>query len=261
MDRRSLIKRGRTRLARDVKRVQLDLHKRRCRGELFVDYGWIKLLYSGDSDDQELVYHLNQERWYEKDMNVFRSLVSPGQTVLDVGANLGFVTAMFASIVGPHGRVVAFEPSPSVFKKLEKTIAANGLRQVVPMNLGCGASSSVQRLSHVSRSSGNASIIGDGGHAMEIRVERLDDVTEASATPAALVKIDTEGYEPYVLRGATRLIEQHRPIIYLEMGGDYVESTLQTIELLKDAGYGVNHVRSIDWSSVGNGSDYFFLPA
>jgi FkbM family methyltransferase len=260
MEHRSLIKRGRARFSRDIKRALLDLKKRLRTGDLFIDYGWIRLLYSADSDDQELAYHLNQERWYEKDMNVFRSLIAPGQTVLDVGANMGFVTTMIASIVGHEGRVVAFEPSPPVFAKLQKTISANGLHQVIPINLGCGASSSVQRLSQVSRSSGNASIIGDGHHSTEIHVEPLDNLPEALNTPVSLLKIDTEGYEPEVLRGARRLIEQHRPIIYLEMGGDYAESTLQSVELLEDAGYGVDHVRSIDWSKVGNGSDYFFLP-
>lgn len=245
---------------RDLKRARLELRRRRCEDDLFVDYGWIKLLYSGDSDTQELVYHLNQARWYEKDMNVFRSLLAPGQTALDVGANVGFVTTMLASIVGPAGRVVAFEPSRPVFAKLEKTIAANGLDQVIPVNLGCGGSASVARLSQVSRSSGNASIVGNGHHATEIQIMPLDTVPEAVATTVSLIKIDTEGYEPEVLRGAEGLIQQHRPIIYLEMGGDYIESTLQSIQLLEDAGYGVDHVRSIDWSRVGNGSDYFFLP-
>jgi FkbM family methyltransferase len=243
-----------------VKRAQLDLWKRRAPSDLFVDYGWIRLLYSGDSDDQEVAYHMKQDIWYEKDMHVFRSLLAPGQTAIDVGANIGFITTMLASIVGREGRVVAFEPSPPVFEKLQKTIAANRLDQVVALNFGCGAAPSIERLSQVTGSSGNASIIGTGPESTEIRLERLDDVADASATPVSLLKIDTEGYEPEVLRGAERLIAKHRPIIYLEMGGDYLASTLESIDLLTDAGYSTEHVRSIDWSAVGNGSDYFFLP-
>ncbi len=81
---------------------------------------------------------------------------------------------------------------------------------------------------------------------------------EVWATRVALLKIDTEGYEPEILRGAERLIQEHRPIIYMEMGGDYVDSTLRSVELLCDAGYVTDHVRSVDWDDVGNGSDYFF---
>lgn len=229
-------------------------------GDLFMDYGWIRLLYSADGDEQEIAYHLHEERWYEKDVQVFRSLIAPGDTAIDVGANIGFVTTMLAGIVGPEGRVISFEPSPIVFPKLLKTIAANRLAHVTPMNVGCGASRSRKQLHQTSRSSGNASIIGRGGDSIEIRIVPLDEVTEVWTSRVALLKIDTEGYEPHVLQGARRLIDEHRPIIYLEMGGAYVSSTFETIEWLTKAGYGTEHVRRIDWSSVGNGSDYFFLP-
>jgi hypothetical protein len=109
-------------------------------------------------------------------------------------------------------------------------------------------------------STGNGSIVAAGTDPIEIRIETLDSFAEVWEAPVALVKIDTEGYEPEVLRGATRLIDQHRPVLYLEMGGDYVESTRESIAILADAGYGVEHVRSIDWTRVGSGSDYFFLP-
>jgi FkbM family methyltransferase len=260
MDQQLLLRRIRARLAREIARAQLDLRKRRTVGDLYLEYGWIRLLYSGDSDGQELSYHMNQARWYEKDMVVLRSLLAPGQTAIDVGANLGFVTTMLASIVGANGRVLSFEPSPVVFQKLLKTIAANDLDQVIPLNYACGAKPTVARLNEVGDSSGNASILGEGRDAAEIRVQPLDDAPEAWVAPVALLKIDTEGYEPEVLLGAAQLIEQHRPIIYLEMGGDYVASTLRSVELLSEAGYGTDHVRSIDWSAVGNGSDYFFWP-
>jgi len=256
----SRIRSARATLSLELKRAQLQFRKQRAAGDLFVDYGWIRLLYSGDSDDQEIAYHLHQRHWHEKDMQVFRSLLAPGQTAIDIGANLGFITAMLASIVGPDGRVLAFEPAPAVFVKLQKTLAVNGLDQVTPMNFGCGAARSVTRLHQVNRSSGNASIVSGGRDAGEIRLERLDDVAQAWATRVSLLKIDTEGYEPEILQGARRLIADHRPIIYLEMGGDYVASTLRSMELLAEAGYGIDHVRSIDWSAVGNGSNYFFFP-
>jgi FkbM family methyltransferase len=248
----------RRRIGFELKRTQLDRRKRRADGDLFVDYGWIRLLYTGDGDEQEIAYHLNQKRWHEKDVSIFENLLAPGQTAIDVGANLGFVTTMLASIVGPRGRVVSFEPSRMVFEKLQKTIAANSLTQVVALNVGCGAASSVERLQQVSRSSGNASIVAAGSDATEIRIERLDDVAEVWSSPVALLKIDTEGYEPEVIEGARRLLAEHRPVIYMELGGDYLASTLRSVELLTENGYDTEHVRSTDWSTVGNGSDYVF---
>ncbi len=175
------------------------------------------------------------------------------------GAEDLFLDYGWIRIVGPQGRVLSFEPSPVVFAKLEKTLAANALHQVVAVNMGCGREFSAQRLNRVSASGGNSSIVGTGAVGVDIRVKPLDEVPEVWQRPEKLLKIDTEGYEPEVPAGATRLIPERRPIVYLGMGGDYAESTLESTRLDK-AGYDVDHVRQIDWSAVGNGSDYFFLP-
>jgi FkbM family methyltransferase len=228
--------------------------------DLLVDYGWIRLLYSGDRDEQEIAYHQSQAHWHDKDITMFRSLLAPGRTAIDVGANLGFTTTMLASVVGPAGRVLAFEPSPRVYAKLRKTVEANHLSQVVTFNLACGSSTSVQTLHAVNRSSGNASILGEGAATASVDVVRLDDVDEVWERPISLIKIDTEGYEPEVLTGARRLIEEQHPILYLEMGGDYLRSTRRSIELLSGYGYGTQHVAETDWSDIGNGSDFFFFP-
>jgi FkbM family methyltransferase len=167
---------------------------------------------------------------------------------------------MLASIVGPAGRVLSFEPSPAVYAKLRKTVEANGLSNVMTFNLACGSSAATQTLHAVSRSSGNSSILGRGPASVSVEVARLDDVAAVWERPVSLIKIDTEGYEPEVLAGAQRLIEEQRPVLYIEMGGDYTESTRRSIELLSELRYGVEHVAETDWSEIGNGSDFFFVP-
>jgi FkbM family methyltransferase len=256
----SLRTRARAKLRRELKHAELEARARLAGGELVIDYRWGKLPYSGDGDVQEVVYHLNQARWQEKDATVFRSLLAPGQTAIDVGANSGFVTVILASLVGAGGRVLSFEPSPGVYAKLRRTVDVNALTQVTTFNVGCGATSSVAQLRQVNASTGNASIVAAGSDPIDIPIEPLDSIAEVWEAPVALVKIDTEGYEPEVLRGATRLLDEHRPVLYLEMGGDYLESTRESIGILAEAGYGVEHVRAIDWTRVGSGSDYFFLP-
>jgi FkbM family methyltransferase len=257
----TLAGRIRRRVRYEAKRIELDVRRRRAGSDdLFIDYGWIRLLYSGDRDGQEIAYHQSQADWHEKDITIFRSLLAPGRTAIDVGANLGFTTTMLASVVGPSGRVLSFEPSPVVYAKLRKTVQANRLANVMTFNLGCGSSPSVQTLHAVSRSSGNSSILGGGRAWGPVEIVRLDDVDEAWERPVSLIKIDTEGYEPEVLAGARRLIEAQRPILFLEMGGDYPESTARSIELLSELRYGIEHVVGRDWSEVGNGSDFFFLP-
>lgn len=256
----ALARRGRAKLGRMYSRAELQARARLHGGQLVVDYGWGKLAYAVDGDGQEVAYYQNADRWHEKDQHVFRSLLAPGQTAIDVGANSGFITLILAQLVGSAGRVLSFEPSPIVFKKLERTIAVNQLQQVEPINLGCGSEVAVKQLNRVSDSTGNSSIVAPGSDPTEIHIKPLDDVELVWEHPVSLLKIDTEGYEPEVLRGAKRLLAEQRPIVYLEMGGDYVDSTLQSIELLDEAGYGVDHVRQLDWTAIGNGSDFFFWP-
>jgi FkbM family methyltransferase len=230
------------------------------RGDVVRDYGWIKLPYTGDGDLQEVEYHLNQADWHAHDESIFRCLVSPGSTVIDVGANMGFVSTMLASLVGPEGRVLAFEPSTHTVAKLHRVVELNDLDNVTVFNAGCGAVEEDVALHDVGTSSGVASIVGSGPVRETIRVLPLDEVPEARESRVSLIKIDTEGFEPLVLEGATELISEQAPALYIEMGGDYVDSTRRSIALLNELDYGIEHVRDVDWSQFGNGSNFFFLP-
>jgi FkbM family methyltransferase len=246
-------------MRRESKRLSLALRKS-LGNDGFVDYGWIRLPYSGDRDWQEVYYHLNQEAWHGKDAAVLRNLVLPGSTVVDVGANLGFITAILSDLVGPAGRVVSFEPSRATFAKLCRVIEANDLDNVTPINEGCGAEAGFLKLKAVGGSSGSASLIAPGVPAETIEVVRLDDVPELAEREISLIKIDTEGFEPYVLEGARDLVMRDRPVLYLEMGGDFMESTHRSIEVLQDLDYDVRHVLAVDWARFGNGNDFFFMP-
>lgn len=256
----TLTARAKAKLSREAKRLSLTA-RHRLVGDFDVDYGWIRLPFTGDGDWQEVVYHQHQAEWREKDLFVFRSLVPPGSTVVDVGANLGFVTTILSRLVGSDGGVIAFEPSSRTFAKLQRTIQINGLANVRAINAGCGARHETLELRDLGGSSGNASIVGEGRVREEVEIVRLDDVPELRQSALALIKIDTEGFEPYVLEGARRLIGEYEPILYLEMGGDFVDSTRRSIELLKELGYDVRHVEHLDWSLHGNGSDFFFRRA
>jgi len=253
-----LVRRLQNRARRELCKRRLD----RLKGDgpqVFVDYGWIRLVYTGDGDVQELEYHMNCLQWHRKDIAVYRQYLRSGDRAVDVGANLGFVTAMLADVVGETGTVFSFEPAQATFAKLQLTIRENELTQVRPYRAGCGSQKDTAALHRVSASSGNSSIYGSG-RAETIQLVPLDSVSEIMENRVQLVKIDTEGHESEVLKGANELIKAHRPIIYTELGGGYIESTKAAVDLLNQYGYGTDHVRAIDWSGVGRGSDFVFCP-
>src|SRR4051812_19690833 len=106
----------RRRLATGLMHARLEREARRRGRPLFVDYGDIKLLYSGDGDLQEIHYHLNHREWWQHEMQVISPYVQDGDCVVDVGANVGFISVLLARLVGPGGQVHAFEPDPSSFR-------------------------------------------------------------------------------------------------------------------------------------------------
>lgn len=199
-------------------------------------------------------------------MAVLSLHVKPGSTVVDVGANMGFVTTMLASLVGPSGTVVSFEPSQRTFGKLLKTISANDLKQVIPHNSGIGSQREMLELVAVSKSSGNNTLVPAGGASgvsrETVELVTLDEVELLQERRVSLLKIDTEGFEFEVLQGSRSVIERDAPVIHTELGGGggYADTTLQAIEVLQKLGYDTSMVEEVDWESVGNGVDFTFVP-
>lgn len=253
----TVLVRARNRARRSAGRLALESLRRRAGGDVFVDYGWGSLIYSGDGDAQELLYHLHQGEWHRQDMAALAPLVAPGMTVVDVGANLGFFSLMVAPLLRPGGRIVALEPSRRTFRKLSATIARNGLGDVVTaINSGAAAEPGSATLHQVSASSGNATILADGA-GEEIALTRLDDL---DLDAVGLLKIDTEGYESEVLKGGMAMLAESRPTLFIELGGHYLEGTLAAVALLTELGYETAELRRIDWKEVGNGANFVVRP-
>jgi FkbM family methyltransferase len=131
----------------------------------------------------------------------------PGQTVVDIGANIGYFTAHLARAVGPAGTVHAFEPAPANLALLRHNLALNQLDQVVVHPVALGEQPGEATL-HLSDFNGGMHRLYDSvcceGEAVSVPVQCLDDLFAPGSV--ALIKIDVEGYEQAVLRGARRLL-------------------------------------------------------
>jgi FkbM family methyltransferase len=151
---------------------------------------------------------------------VIRRLLEPGDIALDIGANLGFLSLFMAKIVGAHGIVHAFEPNPVLCHILERTFARNQDSNIRLHPVALGASPGEMELRVPRDNLGAASLVrqkSDLADAHAVRVVRLDDLAaQESIARASFVKLDVEGFELEVLKGAKNFFSNSRPSILFE---------------------------------------------
>lgn len=153
--------------------------------------------------------------WDFGDMMLLLHMLRPGDLFADIGSNVGAYSIMAGKVAGAD--VIAFEPAPDTFSKLQRNIRLNALEgKVDGRNMGLGDKSGVVRFTN--DQGGMNHIVPQGADGMDIIIETLDTVL-AGRIPAAM-KIDVEGYEVPVLHGAKRTLSDERlQVIVAEING------------------------------------------
>ena len=183
-------------------------------------------------------------------------LLDPGEWAVDAGAHVGYMTSLMAVVVRPGGRVIAFEPHPTVFAMLSRNVARwttevasidvreealsdrNGYARLsippeFPTNMGTASLQTMPESNH-------AGVVG------QVQTVRLDDVLEDHRL--GLLKVDVEGHEAKVLAGAERALDEHRvrDIVFEEL----TQLPTPVTELLGEKGYTlfapVQRLRGVD---------------
>lgn len=196
-----------------------------------IDYKYGKISYL----DSDLYIGKALEAYGEREdieVRFICSLVKAGDTVVDVGANIGAITIPVAQKVGAHGRVFAFEPQPEMFELLEENIRQNDLDTAYASDTALGESVHRAGLPKVDYNKPNnfggcALVPGD-----DVSVGTLDS---ANLSKCDLIKVDVEGMEAQVLRGAANTIKRHRPLLYVE--NDRYQQSAELITLIKTFNY------------------------
>jgi len=171
----------------------------------------------------------------ESEVTLFRQVVRPGQTVLDVGANIGAHSMFFAHATGRHGKVLAFEPQRVVFGLLCANATLNNLQQIRPIHGALGGQAGsilVPQLNFAE--SGNFGGLALTGTTAGERVKQLT-LDGLGLTSCDFIKIDAEGMETEVLKGATATISRHRPWLYVE--NDRKDRSSALIGMIQRLGY------------------------
>ena len=151
----------------------------------------------------------------ESEMNLLGSMLKPGQIAFDVGANIGAHTLFFADRVGAKGRVVALEPQRQVFQTLCANVALNALGNVMTFHVAAGAAPGATQVPVPDYANdgnfGGISVGQGGGETVQVMT-----VDQLGVPALALIKIDVEGMELEVLKGAQATLTKHRPVLYVE---------------------------------------------
>lgn len=161
-------------------------------------------------------------------------LVKPGETALDIGANIGVHTLRLAEAVGETGRVYTFEPQRRVFQVMCCNLAQNEVPNAYAYFAAVGQKSGTAKIRTPNYSQagnyGSVSITqGDGDTVPMVTIDSL------KLDAVHLMKIDVEGLEADVLAGAKMTIKRHRPVLYVENGRK--EKSPTVIRFLQHADY------------------------
>ncbi len=178
----------------------------------------------------------------EPELVLLADLVRSGDTVLDIGANIGVYTKRLSELVGPTGRVISMEPLPSTFDILSSNVHALKLANVKCMNVAVSDRMGMVRMEVPRYETGwqniyRAHVVAEKGG--NVQAVALDDVF-ASLDHVGFIKCDVEGHELAVLQGATGLIQKHHPKWLIEIDGDPDSpdtKACRTFQLMTDAGY------------------------
>jgi FkbM family methyltransferase len=178
----------------------------------------------------------------EPDFDCLDSLVSQGDWVIDVGANIGHYTLKLSSLVGSEGRVLAFEPVPRTFELLASNCAMGGYRNVTLMNVAASSAIGIVSMAVPEWPAGvrnfyraHVSEHGAGENSYQVMAIPIDSLELPRRI--SFVKIDAEGHELEVVRGMTRLVVRDRPIIIAEgsRATAYLEGLGYSAERLPDS--------------------------
>jgi FkbM family methyltransferase len=245
-----------------------------------VDLGAFKLVI--DRLDYAVSLGIANQLEYEPHLTQFvKAHIKPGMTAVDIGANIGFFSMLFSTLVGPSGHVISFEPNTENCRLLLLSKTLNGFNNIDLLPLGLSNNRGAVFFTPVIGSNGtllpNTSDTLMDPNCMVIPCERFDEVVKEHVD---FIKADIEGAEYLALSGAAQTIARDKPIITIEFsmemtnrisginGSDFlkwVKAFGYRMEMLGRAEAGARPISDIDafitdWGNPLRIEDLAFLP-
>jgi FkbM family methyltransferase len=159
-------------------------------------------------------------------LDILKTAIAKDSVFIDIGANIGCICLPLAKHVGDRGCVLSFEADPAIFKKLQHNTSLNSFAQWRGFNHALGSTPGTLTFHRAANTGSFGHAVGSlyasdwhsGGSTFEVSVDTLDRVLDKDQVNRVdAIKIDVEGAEMDVLRGALQTIERYRPILCLEV--------------------------------------------
>lgn len=175
-----------------------------------------------DTSDRSMSAGLLNGTYEEDELNFLKSTLQPGWIVLDVGANIGIYSALASKLVGPAGKVFAFEPLEGLHPILEKNLSKNHCSNVTLIKKAVGETSG-QTVIYVDQNRGSSSTLVTTPQPLNVPRTTLNDFCQENQIQPNFIKIDIEGAELMALRGASQLKQtlimfEYNPLLLKKIG-------------------------------------------
>jgi len=158
----------------------------------------------------------------ENEIIFMQKFLKPGDTFLDIGSNIGLFSLLASGIVGPTGKIIAFEPSPLTYSRLMENITLNDFKNITARNIGLSDKTGTLEMQQSDNGydAWNTFAPADSGKfhkSISVPVATLDDeLAHVTKENIALIKLDVEGWEKYVLEGGLQFLRDHSPTLIIE---------------------------------------------
>lgn len=199
-----------------------------------------------DPKNEAIDEYIYLHRSWEPEMGIALSkYLTPGGVFLDVGANIGYHTLTAASLVGKEGKVFSFEPIKSLASQLERSITKNEFFWVTIFNSGCGQQHERKTIFYRDDNMGGSSVvpvIPSQFHQKRSEEIELNAIDSYNFARVDVMKVDVEGYEYEVFKGAERLLRQQKPIVIFEYSPLFYNAidskiSYEILKFLEEIGY------------------------
>lgn len=207
--------------------------------------------------------------WSKRYLKVAKQLCPYPDVVLDIGANIGQMSVYYADWAKT---VWSFEPLPHLFQIAQENISQNNIQNVEVFNSAVGEKECDLYMKSVATNDGASFVTNKGGKDL-VKVKSitldslLDEIPEWKKVD--YIKVDVEGYEPFVIQGGKKLIQKHRPVIQLEVVDSHLSrngfDSVKLVKMVEELGYiaQLSNGRKIN-TDTETGKDWrgdiFFLP-